>query len=91
MVEKSNDTIKSHTLKVKKCEDNQDMTNDLLLFMVYYNLERRHTSLKKELWVKTPFDALTYWYEKEPSIFKEDVFDFKEKLLKIRKNLQKVE
>ncbi len=87
MVEKSNDTIKSNTLKVNKYENIQEMTKDLLSFMVYYNLNRRHTSLRKELWVKTPYDALEYWYQKESSIFKEDLFDFKNKLLKIKQNL----
>ena len=87
MVEKSNDTIKSNTLKINKYENVEEMTKDLLSFMVYYNLNRRHTSLRKELWVKTPYDALEYWYEKEPSIFKEDLFDFKNKLLKIKQNL----
>jgi len=87
MVEKSNDTIKSNTLKINDYENVEEMTKDLLSFMVYYNLNRRHTSLRKELWVKTPFDALKYWYEKDSSIFTEDLFDFKEKLLKIRQNL----
>jgi len=87
MVEKSNDTIKSNTLKIKEYKNVKEMVKDLLSFMVYYNLNRRHTSLRKELWVRTPYDALEYWYKKEPSIFKEDLFDFKEKLLKIKKNL----
>lgn len=87
MVEKSNDTIKSNTLKTKSYETPEEMTKDLLSFMVYYNLNRRHSSLRKELWVRTPYNALEYWYEKDSSIFKEDLFDFKEKLLKIKKNL----
>ena len=87
MVEKSNDTIKSNTLKIKRYSDSEEMTKDLLSFMVYYNLNRRHSSLRKELWVKTPYEALEYWYEKDSSIFKEDLFDFKEKLLNIKKNL----
>ena len=87
MVEKSNDTIKSNTLKINKYDNVKEMTKDLLSFMVYYNLNRRHTSLRKELWVKTPYNALEYWYEKEPSIFTEDLFDFKNKLLKIKQNL----
>ena len=76
MVEKSNDTIKSNTLKINEYKNVEEMVKDLLSFMVYYNLNRRHTSLRKELWVRTPYDALEYWYEKEPSIFKEDLFDF---------------
>ncbi len=87
MVEKSNDTIKSNTLKIKSYETPEEMTKDLLSFMVFYNLNRRHSSLIKELWVRTPYNALEYWYEKDSSIFKEDLFDFKEKLLKIKKNL----
>ena len=87
MVEKSNDTIKSNTLKINEYQSIEEMTKDLLSFMVYYNLNRRHTSLRKELLVKTPYDALEYWYEKDSSIFKEDLFDFKNKLLKIRQNL----
>lgn len=87
MVEKSNDTIKSNTVKINKYENSEEMNKDLLSFMVFYNLNRRHSSLRKELWVKTPYDALEYWYEKDSSIFKEDLFDFKEKLLKIKKNL----
>ena len=87
MVEKSNDTIKSNTLKINKYDNVKEMTKDLLSFMVYYNLNRRHTSLRKELWVKTPYEALEYWHEKEPSIFTEDLFDFKNKLLKIKQNL----
>ena len=87
MVEKSNDTIKSNTLKIKSYETPEEMTKDLLSFMVYYNLNRRHSSLRRELWVRTPYNALEYWYEKDSSIFKEDLFDFKEKLLKIKKNL----
>lgn len=87
MVEKSNDTIKSNTVKINKYENSEEMTKDLLSFMVFYNLNRRHSSLRKELWVKTPYDALEYWYEKDSSIFKEDLFDFKNKLFKIKKNL----
>jgi hypothetical protein len=49
MVEKSNDTIKSNTLKVNEYKNAEDMNRDLILFMVYYNLERRHTSIRKEL------------------------------------------
>jgi len=87
MVEKSNDTIKSNTLKINKYNNAEEMNKDLINFMVYYNLNRRHTSLRKELWVKTPYDALEYWYEKDNSLFKEDLFDFKNKLLKMKMNL----
>ena len=87
MVEKSNDTIKWNTLKVNEYQNVEEMNKDLINFMIYYNLNRRHTSLRKELWIKTPYNALEYWYEKDNSIFKEDLFDFKDKLLKMKMNL----
>jgi hypothetical protein len=49
MVEKSNDTIKSNTLKINKYDNVEEMNKDLISFMVYYNLNRRHSSLRKEL------------------------------------------
>jgi hypothetical protein len=33
------------------------MAKHLFGFLIFYNFERRHSSLKKELKVKTPFDA----------------------------------
>jgi hypothetical protein len=35
----------------------------------------------------TPYNALEYRYQKDSTIFKEDLFDFKEKLLNLKKNL----
>ncbi len=64
MVEKSNDTIKSNTLKIKSYETLKKWLKIYLVFMVYYNLNRRHSSLRRELWVKTPYNALEYWYER---------------------------
>lgn len=87
MVEKSNDAIKSNTIKVNTYENIAEMNKDLVYFMVFYNLNRRHSSIRKELWLKTPYDALEYWYQKDSTIFKEDLFDFKEKLLNLKKNL----
>ncbi|MGK0326196.1 MAG: anthranilate phosphoribosyltransferase [Polaribacter sp.] len=34
------------------------MNQDLVNFLLHYNLYRRHASLRKELKVKTPFNAL---------------------------------
>lgn len=87
MVEKVNDTVKSNTLKIHEYPNINEMVIDLLQFMVYYNLERRHSSLKSEIWVKTPFQALEYWYNLNPEIFKEDLVEFKARLLTIKNNL----
>lgn len=38
-------------------------------FVVFYNLYRRYPGLRKELNVKTPFDAIKKWYEIKSEIF----------------------
>jgi hypothetical protein len=50
-------------------------------FLVFYLLYRRHGSLKRELGVKTPFEAVEKWYELKPEIFYQHPFQFKEKIL----------
>ena len=51
-------------------------------FLIYYILYRRHKSLKRELGVRTPFEALEKWYELKPEIFKEkNILQFKLKVL----------
>jgi transposase InsO family protein len=87
MVEKVNDTIKLNTLKIHTYNNIWEMKADLSLFLIYYNLARRHSSLRTEIWVKTPFEAIEYWFKLSPNLFKETPFEFKEKLLTIKKNL----
>jgi hypothetical protein len=87
MVEKCNDTIKSNTVKKHLYENMWEMYKDITLFMLYYILERRHWWLKKDLWVKTPIEALEYRYNLMPEIFKESLVDFRAKLDKIKLNL----
>ena len=53
--------------------------DELLKFLMYYNLYRRHASLRKELNVKTPFDAIKKWFKINPEIFKENPLQFKNK------------
>ena len=87
MVEKVNDTIKLNTFKIHIYNSIWEMKNDLNSFLIDYNLIRRHSSLKTEIGVKTPFDAIKYWFKLFPEIFKETPIEFKEKLLTIKKNL----
>jgi len=82
MVEKVNDIIKSNTLKLKEYEDAINMINDLIRFMVFYNLERRHSWIYTTIRKRTPYEALDYYYNKTPEKFKESPIEFKEKLLK---------
>jgi len=69
MVERVNGTIKDATIKVLTYKDKAELKADLNKFLVYYNLNRRHASLKKELKVRTPFEAVVCWYRMNPDIF----------------------
>jgi transposase InsO family protein len=84
MVERVNDTIKTKTVKQNEYQNKQQMNNDLMNFLVHYNLFRRHGSLRKELNVKAPFNAVEKWYEFKPEIFKEKPDDFKQKILSLK-------
>ncbi len=81
MVERANGTIKNNTVLKNTYEDKKAMDTDLFQFLAFYNLHRRHGSLKKELGVKTPFQALEKWYEMKPEIFKVNPETFKINLL----------
>lgn len=89
MVEKANDIIKKGTIKKKTYTSLEDMKQDLLKFMIHYNLYRRQGSLKRWLNVKTPFDTIEKWYELDLKIFKEKPNSFKEKYYIYNLNLNK--
>ena len=61
----------------------EEMKTDLMKFLIFYLLFRRHGSLKKELGVKTPFEAVEKWYELKPEIFLQRPLSFKEKILNL--------
>jgi transposase-like protein len=81
MVEKANDIIKNKTIKITTYTNLEEMNQDLINFLLHYNLYRRHGSLRKELKVKTPFNAVEKWYQLDPEIFTENPEAFKRKLL----------
>lgn len=83
MVERVNGTIKNDTVKKKTYENLEKMNDDLIRFLVYYNLYRRHGGVRKELKVKTPFDAVEKWYSIKPEIFKQTPLEFKTKILSL--------
>jgi transposase-like protein len=82
MVERVNGTIKDATIKVLICTNETELKADLNKFLVYYNLNRRHSSLKRELKVRTPFEALQCWYRIKPEIFKKSPDMFRANLLR---------
>jgi transposase InsO family protein len=84
MVEKVNDTIKNGTIKRTTYSSYSEMEDDTIRFLVYYNLYRRHGSLRKELNVKTPLDAVKKWYELDSKLFKETPLTFEKKLLNLK-------
>jgi transposase InsO family protein len=86
MVEKANDIIKKGTIKKTTYRSIEEMNHDLMNFLIHYNLYRRHGSLRRELNVKTPFDAIQKWFDLDPSIFKQNPFDFKQKILNLKCN-----
>jgi transposase InsO family protein len=91
MVEKANDIIKKGTIKRTRYNSLEEMNDDLMSFLVHYNLYRRHGSLRKELKVKTPYNAVEKWYELDKEIFKEHPIEFKNKILSLKcKNKQVV-
>lgn len=87
MVERVNGTIKNNTILKKKYTCKQEMKVDLMNFMYAYNLYRRHGSLRKELKVKTPLQAIEKWFELEPELFTISPLEFKNKLILLQKEL----
>lgn len=81
MVERVNGIIKNDTILKTKYKSQTEMKNDLLRFLKFYNLYRRHGSLRKELKVKTPYNAIEKWYQLKPEIFKITPNEFKNKIL----------
>ena len=45
---------------------------------------RRHGGLRKELNVKTPFNAIEKWFEIKPELFLQNPLNFKNKVLALK-------
>ena len=83
MVERANGTIKNNTIKINEYNNKEEMQKGLITFLMYYILYRRHGSLRKELNVKTPFNAIKKWFEIKPEIFLQKPDEFKNKVLSL--------
>lgn len=81
MVERVNGTIKRATILRVIYKDKLEMNRDLNRYLIFYMLYRRHGGLRRELKVKTPFNAIEKWYKLKPEIFKIKPSDFKNKFL----------
>ncbi|CAN1578565.1 hypothetical protein MCERE19_04367 [Spirosomataceae bacterium] len=52
---------------------------------MFYNLYRSHGSLRKELKVKTPLNAVQKWYDIKPELFREKPEILYQKLINLQK------
>ena len=90
MVERVNGTIKNNTILKKDFENRIEMERELIAFLCAYNLYRRHGSLRKELNVKTPIQAVKKWFELKPEIFKTHPDDFENKIITLKSNFNQL-
>jgi hypothetical protein len=67
-----------------KYQNKPELNNDLIRFLIFYNLYRRHGSLRKELNVKTPFNAVQKWFELKPEIFLQKPDEFKNEIINLQ-------
>ena len=81
MVERANGIIKNATILQDDYTDKNQMDKALQKFLLFYILTRKHGSLKRELKVRTPYEALEKWYELKPELFLNSPFEFKNNLL----------
>jgi transposase InsO family protein len=86
MVERVAGTIKNNTILKTQYQPLDEMKNDLTKFLSFYNFTRRHGSVRKELRVKTPFNAIEKWYQLKPEIFKITPKQFKNNIQNLNKN-----
>ncbi len=77
MVERANGMIKEATVKHTDYASFKELEVDLNRFLLYYLFARRHSGLRKELGVRTPFDALQKWYTLDAKLFKTHPDDFR--------------
>ena len=84
MVERANGIIKNNTIKKIEYTDKTQMNVDLINFLIYYIMYRRHGGLRKELKVKTPFNAIEKWFEIKPELFLQNPLKFKNKVLALK-------
>ncbi len=66
MVERANGTIKNATIKVEEYQNIKELKAGLNKFLIYYLFTRRHGSLRRELKVRIPYEAIESWFKTKP-------------------------
>ncbi len=87
MVERVNGTIKTNTILKNQYHQCSEMNQDLAKFLSFYNIYRRHGSLRRELNVKTPFEAVEKWHKLKPELFRITPDEFKNNILNSHNSL----
>ena len=90
MVERANGIIKNATILQEDYADKNLMDKALQKFLLFYILTRKHGSLRKELNVRTPYEALEKWYELKPELFLIPPKEFKNNLLNLFANIKSI-
>ena len=80
MMERLNGTIKENTIYNQKYTSISHLEENLENFKNYYNLYRSHSSLKKEMKVSTPIEAVLRLSNIAPEIFLEKVLQLGKKV-----------
>ncbi len=86
MVERANGIIKKETGLKENYANKEEMNEALMAFPVYYMLYGRHGGVRKELGVKTPFQAVEKRFMLKPEFFKQNPCEFKNKILHLKPN-----
>ncbi len=83
-MERANGIIKKENILKDNYVNKEEMNDALMAFFVYYMLYRRQGGLRKELNVKTPFQAVEKWFMLKPEIFKQNPPEFKNKIILLK-------
>jgi transposase InsO family protein len=86
MVERLNRTIKENTIFKNNFNSIEELALSISNFSIFYNLERKHSGIVKELNLRTPFDAVLYWFKNKPELFNCEPLFFQKKVLYCYKN-----
>ena len=89
MVERVNGTIKNGTILISDYNSIEELHSGLISFLLFYNINRRHGSLRKELNVKTPLQAVQKWYELKPELFIRNPSEFQQTILNLKQTIYK--
>ncbi|MBP8960388.1 MAG: DDE-type integrase/transposase/recombinase [Bacteroidales bacterium] len=65
-VERANGIIKKGTILKENYANKEEMNEALMAFLVYYMRYRRHGGVRKEMGVKTSFQAVEKWFMLKP-------------------------